>query len=35
MALTAVNVDSPIPEDVLDAIAGLDGVEGVRPVHVQ
>jgi len=35
MALTAMNVDETIPEDVLDAIAGLDGVEGVRAVHVQ
>ena len=35
MALTAVNVDDAIPEDVLEAIAGLDGVEGVRAVHVQ
>jgi D-3-phosphoglycerate dehydrogenase len=35
MALTAMNVDDAIPEDVLEAIAGLDGVEGVRAVHVQ
>jgi D-3-phosphoglycerate dehydrogenase len=35
MALTAVNVDDAIPEDVLNAIAGLEGVEGVRAVNVQ
>lgn len=35
MALTAVNVDHAIPEEVLDEIAALDGVEGVRAVHVQ
>jgi D-3-phosphoglycerate dehydrogenase len=35
MALTAVNVDDTIPDEVLDAIAALDGVEGVRAVHVQ
>ncbi len=35
MALTAVNVDDTIPEDVLTVIADLDGVEGVRAVHVQ
>jgi D-3-phosphoglycerate dehydrogenase len=35
MALTAVNVDDTIPETVLDEIAALDGVEGVRAVHVQ
>jgi D-3-phosphoglycerate dehydrogenase len=35
MALTAVNVDDVIPENVLAAIADLDGVEGVRAVHVQ
>jgi predicted regulator of amino acid metabolism with ACT domain len=35
MALTAVNVDDTIPEAVLEEIAALDGVEGVRAVHVQ
>lgn len=35
MALTAVNVDEVIPEDVLESISTLDGVEGVRAVHVQ
>ena len=35
MALTAVNVDDDIPEDVLEAIANLDGVEGVRAVNVE
>lgn len=35
MALTAVNVDDVIPDDVLEQIAALDGVEGVRAVHVQ
>lgn len=35
MALTAVNVDDVIPDDILEQIAGLDGVEGVRAVHVQ
>jgi predicted regulator of amino acid metabolism with ACT domain len=34
MALTALSVDDPIPEDVLDQIAALDGVESVRAVHV-
>ena len=34
MALTALSVDDPIPENVLDQIAGLDGVESVRAVHV-
>jgi D-3-phosphoglycerate dehydrogenase len=35
MALTTVNVDDTIPDAVLDEIAALDGVEGVRAVHVQ
>lgn len=35
MALTAVNVDDVIPEEVLSEIDALDGVEGVRAVHVQ
>jgi D-3-phosphoglycerate dehydrogenase len=34
MALTAVNVDDDIPSGVLDKIAALEGVEGVRAVHV-
>lgn len=35
MALTAVNVDDAIPDEVLDQIAALDGVESVRAVRVQ
>jgi D-3-phosphoglycerate dehydrogenase len=35
MALTAVSVDDEVPADVLDQIAGLDGVEGVRSVRIR
>lgn len=35
MALTAMNVDDEIPQDVLDDINAIDGVEGVRAVRVQ
>lgn len=35
MALTAVNVDDVIPDEILEDIAALDGVEDVRAVHVQ
>jgi D-3-phosphoglycerate dehydrogenase len=35
MALTAVSVDDPVPATVLDEIAGLDGVEGVRLVRIK
>ena len=35
MALTAISVDDPVPADVLDKIAGLDGVEGVRSVRIK
>jgi D-3-phosphoglycerate dehydrogenase len=35
MALTAVSVDDEVPADVLQQIAGLDGVEGVRSVKIR
>ena len=35
MALTAVSVDDEVPAGVLDQIAGLDGVEGVRSVRIR
>lgn len=34
MALTAISVDEQIPGDVLDRIAGLEGIESVRFVSV-
>jgi D-3-phosphoglycerate dehydrogenase len=35
MALTAVSVDDEVPADVLQQIADLDGVEGVRSVKIR
>jgi len=35
MALTAISVDDPVPADVLQQIADLDGVEGVRSVRIR
>lgn len=34
-ALTAISVDDEVPKTVLDQIAGLEGVEGVRAVRIQ
>jgi len=35
MALTAVSVDDDVPPAVLEEIAGIDGVEGVRSVKIR
>lgn len=35
MALTALRVDDPLPEGVLEEVAAVEGVEGVRAVEVR